>query len=260
MSEQISRQDTIVILGASRGIGREFCVQAVERGYQSLELVSRTEKDLSKLKKELLKLNPKVQITIHSVDLCDYSQVEKLVHSLEDRGAFPRHWIFSFGGFPGGTLVRENYEGLSWEMHKEIVELNMLAPMRILHQLVPELIRPNSDGIVEPASMLFLASQAAYRAQPTLASYAGAKFGLRGFLKGLHEEIRELGIRMSIIAPGMVDTGLIPSQPNLDREKLIPLKDVAGAMFFALECGSSSSPFELHLQPQREPFQKILKL
>lgn len=255
MAEQhLRKTDSLMIVGASRGIGEAIVWLALERGYQNLWLVSRREAALNKLRRDILHRYPGANVQVHATDLCDEKSLMSFVHRLQSEDVFPRHWLLTFGGSPTGKLQREPYESTPWLQIDQLLDLNLRAPMRLLHQVIPELLRPNADGMVEPASVITLASQAAHEPVPGVTAYAAAKHGLYGFLRSLADEVREVGIRFSVISPGYVDTELVTSHPSMDRSKFIQANDVARAVLFAAECESPTAPFEIHLRPQRSPF------
>ncbi|HVJ66100.1 MAG TPA: SDR family oxidoreductase [Bdellovibrionota bacterium] len=251
--KHLRKSDAIVIVGASRGIGENLARTLVEAGYRNLHLVARSQKKLEALRRDLERHSDEVSVRVHVRDMCIEKDLMALVHELQSENAFPRHWVLSVGGTPSGKFLIEPFESTPWEQIVSTVDLNFMAPMRIMHQVLPELMRPNSDGVVEPASVIALSSQAAHHARGGASVYAAAKHGLWGLVRSVAEEVRELGIRLAVVAPGMVDTELHPSHPKLDRSKMIPVEDVSRAILFTLECSVASAPFEVHIRPQRSP-------
>ncbi len=251
--KHLRKSDSIVIVGASRGIGENLARYLAQNDYRNLHLVARSQKKLEVLKRELERSSPNATVRVHVRDMCIEKDLIAFVHELQNDDAFPRHWILSVGGSPTTKIISEPFESTPWEHLRGLVELNLMAPMRIAHLVLPELMRPNSDGVVEPASIVAIASQAAHHPRPGTSVYAAAKHGLYGLMRSIAEEVRDLGIRVSVISPGMVDTELLPSQANLDRTKMIPPDDISRAILFALECSPASAPFEIHIKPQRPP-------
>jgi fengycin family lipopeptide synthetase B len=251
--KHLRKSDSIVIVGASRGIGADFARHLVESGYQSIHLVARSQKKLEVLKKSLELISEEVQIFVHVRDVCLEKDVMAFIHEMQNNYEFPRHWVLSVGGSPTTKIISEPFESSPWEQLRGLIELNLMAPMRICHQIIPELMRPNADGVVEPASIIALGSQAGHHARPGFSAYAASKHGLYGLMRSVADEVRDLGIRIAVISPGMVDTELLPSHPNLDRAKMIPTEDISRAILFSLECSAASAPFEIHIRPQRAP-------
>ncbi|MBI2533045.1 MAG: hypothetical protein HYW03_12680 [Deltaproteobacteria bacterium] len=70
----------------------------------------------------------------------------------------------------------------------------------------------------------------------------------------LYEEVREHGIKVSVILPGFVDTPLIPPNRQLDRSKMIQPNDIAQAVHYVLTSPASCCPVEITVRPQRTPY------
>jgi NAD(P)-dependent dehydrogenase (short-subunit alcohol dehydrogenase family) len=86
------------------------------------------------------------------------------------------------------------------------------------------------------------------------AAYSASKFGLIGFTQSLYEEVREHGIKVSVILPGFVDTPMIPPVKHLDRSKMIQADDVAQAVLFVLNAPATACPVEMTIRPQKTPY------
>jgi short-subunit dehydrogenase len=85
------------------------------------------------------------------------------------------------------------------------------------------------------------------------AAYAAAKFGLRGFTQSLFAEIRDHGIKVTAICPGVVDTDLIPLNRRVDRTKFLQPSDIAEAVCDVLASPLRACPTEVMLEPQHDP-------
>jgi len=85
------------------------------------------------------------------------------------------------------------------------------------------------------------------------AVYAAAKAGLIAFSRGCFSEMRNHGVRVSVVIPGLVDTGLIPPNKHLDRTLMLKPIDVARAIIQILAAPPETCPVELVLEPSRNP-------
>ena len=139
-------KDSVVILGASRGIGQEIALHLANEGYEKLILVARNLDALKALEKSVHKIQPDVSVTSYGVDLTDGSACEKFFHQLEDDGEFPKHWIFSYGGSPTGQSNRIPIERREWSNVEDVMELNLLSQMRLTARILLELLRPANES------------------------------------------------------------------------------------------------------------------
>jgi 3-oxoacyl-[acyl-carrier protein] reductase len=101
-----------------------------------------------------------------------------------------------------------------------------------------------------------IVSVAAKRGRSGEASYAAAKFGLLGFSQSLYEEVRQHGIKVASICPGLVDTDLIPANKKVDRAKFLQPDDIADSVQQILLSPIRACPTEIVLEPQFDPEQQ----
>ena len=84
-------------------------------------------------------------------------------------------------------------------------------------------------------------------------AYAAAKFGLLGFTQSLFAEVRDHGIKVAAICPGLVDTDLIPRNKQVDRDKFLHPDDIAEVVYDVLISPLRACPTEIVLEPQYDP-------
>jgi short-subunit dehydrogenase len=182
--------ERFVIMGASRGLGREF----VKKGFLHFAsshwlLISRK----SALLNDLVSVNPEFARSVTA----DFSKPEDQESSLAEISAFrPTRLIYFAGGGPFGK-----FEEKSWKDHSWCWEVNFLFPARIVHQTMRSL--PSLKQIV------LLGSQIAEdKGDPMAASYAASKHALRGLVRSVRAENPEIDLRL--YSPGYMDTELLP--------------------------------------------------
>jgi NAD(P)-dependent dehydrogenase (short-subunit alcohol dehydrogenase family) len=109
----------------------------------------------------------------------------------------------------------------------------------------------------QPGIIVNVASSAARRMPPGEAIYAAAKAGLIAFTHAAFAELRERGIKLSVIIPGLVDTPLIPHNKRLDRALMLRPEDVAAAVMTIVNAPAGACPVEMVLEPQRDPLRAV---
>ncbi len=101
-----------------------------------------------------------------------------------------------------------------WEA---LMEIDLLAPMRLCTLFMPGMIARGSGHIVNISSI------AGWTGAAGLAAYNSAKFGLRGFGEGLQEDLREHNIRVSTVYPWFSRTPILQSERyGLDEGGEVP--------------------------------------
>ena len=96
-----------------------------------------------------------------------------------------------------------------------------------------------------------IVSTASLRGVPTETVYCAAKWGARGFTQGLREEAAPLGVRVSAVLPGGVDTGFwdgAAPDRNLPRSEWLRADDVAEAVLALVRLPDHAVPQELVLR------------
>jgi len=176
-------------------------------------------------------------------DLARDDEIERLVE--ESRRAFGSVDILinNAGWGKRAPVIRMKREDLD-----QTLRVNLRAPILLANQLVPAMIEKGGGAVINIGSVSGKSGEA------NGAAYSASKFGLVGFTQSLYEEVREHGVKVSVILPGFVDTPLIPPNRQLDRSKMIQADDVARAVLYVLTSPPTSCPVEITIRPQRSPY------
>ena len=83
--------------------------------------------------------------------------------------------------------------------------------------------------------------------------YAAAKAGLIAFTLAAFAELRRGKTKVSVVVPGLVDTGLIPNNKRLNRAAMLRAEDVADAVMQIVRAPAHACPIEVVLEPQIDP-------
>lgn len=110
-----------------------------------------------------------------------------------------------------GVLIPQPYAQLSQEVWDEHVAVNLTGAHLVIQQALPLL----ADG----GSIVNISSGLAFAGMPARAAYAAAKAGLTGLTRSLIRELGTRGIRVNVIAPGMVETEMLAAQPAEARRR-----------------------------------------
>lgn len=177
-----------------------------------------------------------------SADLTRDKDIERLVVESSNFGVVDI-LVNNAGWGKKNTVVRSRVE--DWD---QTIRLNLRAPMILSKAFLPAMIEKSEGAVINIGSISGKSGEAGS------AAYAASKFGLIGFTQSLYEEVREHGIKVSVILPGFVDTSMIPPVKHINRTKMIRPEDVADAVLFVLNASSTCCPVELTVRPQRTPY------
>ncbi|MEM6292939.1 MAG: SDR family oxidoreductase [Myxococcota bacterium] len=185
---------TVIITGASAGIG-EACARQFGRAGAAVVLAARGAERLEALADALRS------------EGVDALAVPSDVSKPDDCAALVERAVEHFGQIDGlvnnaGANMRGGIENYTAAELASVVQVNLTAPIVLTRLALPHL-RTTGGAVVNVASL-------AGRVPVTHeAVYSATKFGLRAFTIAMAEEVRDAGVRMSVVSPGPVDTGFI---------------------------------------------------
>ena len=184
----------VLITGASSGFGEEFARQYAEQGH-SLVLVARRLDRLQRLA-EALRQQFRVDIVVERVDLSDVAAVSRLHQRLRERGVAIDILINNAGhGLQGPFLDGQLDAALA------MVQLDVASLTAVTHVFAQDM-RTRGRG-----KILLVASVLAYQGVQNFAVYSAAKAYVLRLGEALHRELKRDGITVTVLCPGMSDTG-----------------------------------------------------
>lgn len=185
---------TVLITGASRGIGRAIATAFAKAGYHLVITCSKSEKELLALA-ETLTTNYHTQILTSIGDIGDYSYVSQLFNDIE------KH----FGGVD--ILINNagiSYVGLLTDMSiddwNRILNTNLTSIFSTCKHAVPYMVAKQSGKIINISSVWGNVGASCEVA------YSACKGGMNTFTKALAKELAPSGIQVNAIACGCIDT------------------------------------------------------
>ncbi len=128
-----------------------------------------------------------------------------------------------------------------------LLDVNLTAAAVLTALALPGLVRR------APSALVYIGSGAARRAYPMNAAYVASKHGLAGLAHATFLDVRDHGVKVSLVSPGLVAAGaglLSPAGQERPHELLSP-DDVAAAVRFVVTFPATGCPVEIDLQPQR---------
>ena len=210
--------------GASRGIGAGIAAALTSDGVRVV-MLARNE---SRLNEAASRLKGSIAI---ACDVSDPKSVEKAAKQIRsDLGGAPDILINNAGIF-GVSIVEET----TTDFFARTINTNLVGPFRLIRAFLADMKKRKSGHIVTIGS---IADRSIFTGN---AAYSAAKFGLRAVHEVLRAELRETGVRASLISPAATDTEIWDTvtitdpagKPHSKRPMLSP-DDVVAAVMFAL--------------------------
>jgi clavulanate-9-aldehyde reducatase len=234
------------ITGASSGIG-EATAAALSRAGATVALAARRRDRLEALADRL-----EGPASVHEVDLSDDAAARSFVEAAyADHGAL--HILIN----NAGVMLLGPVSGADISEWRRMVDVNLWALLVCTHTALP-LIEGSGGG-----DIVNLSSVAGRRADAGAAVYNMTKFGVHGFSEALRQEALHAGIRVTIVAPGFVETELQGHNRNpvvkrsMDRARedigeVLSADDVADAVMHALTLPAHVCVNEVVVRPTRQ--------
>lgn len=214
---------TILITGASQGIGRETAILLSKSGYTIHGTYLLHEDEANVLSNEH-------GIVMHKVDLSSSEDILEFINTVKST---------SFDGLVNnaGVFEMENWHDYDYRSWARTLQVNLTAPL----MLACELSKTMPDG----SSIVNIASTDGLKAAFNTISYGVSKAALIQLTKSLSVNLGTRGIRVNAIAPGWIDTSMSVQAPTGVVENVVPLarkgqpKEVGAVVKFLLSNDSS---------------------
>lgn len=190
----MKQTETVLITGASSGLGKDFAHIFAEKGY-NLVLVARSEEKLNSIAKEL-EDKYKTKVTVLIQDLSENNSASKIYSEIKNQDIQIDILINNAGFGKIGVFINEKVETLT-----EMVNLNITTLTEMTALFLPEMIVRNQGKILN------IASTAAFQSLPNFSVYAATKAYVLNFTEALHYELKNKNISVTALCPGPTSTG-----------------------------------------------------
>lgn len=185
---------TVLVTGASSGIGRELARQ-MATGAKALALVARRRERLEALADELRHAHPSLEVIVRPTDLTDAAARDAMVDEVTEALGSVDVLVNNAGFGDVGA-----FDKADWDKLHRMIELNVTALTHLSHRLYPGMVERGRGGVLNVSSGFGL------QFMPSFAAYVGTKHYVSGFTESLHVEAARLGVTVTQVCPGPVDT------------------------------------------------------
>lgn len=194
MSKFHLQGSSVLITGASAGIGREFARQLAGHA-GSLVLVARRRERLDELQNELAKRNPDLVVHVRVTDLSEDRSIMELSDWLESEKFSIDLLINNAGLGDAGPFPTSGLQRL-----KEMLAVNITALTLLTRMLLPGMIARGRGAILN------VSSSAGFLPIAGFAVYAATKAYVTSFSEAIRAELRGTGVTVTSLCPGPVHT------------------------------------------------------
>ncbi|KUL28998.1 SDR family NAD(P)-dependent oxidoreductase [Streptomyces regalis] len=193
MSKIDYHRQTVIVTGASSGLGAEFARQLARRG-ANLVLVARRADRLQSLAAELTRAHG-VTVTTVARDLGRPDAGRTLRTELESRGIHATGLVNNAGFGTHDAFTAEDPDRL-----QSMIALNVSALVDLSHAYIDPLTSADTGVLINVASLL------GFQPTPYMSAYGATKAFVLNFTESLWEETRGTGLRVLAVCPGATRT------------------------------------------------------
>jgi short-subunit dehydrogenase len=232
LSSKYWNNKTVMITGASSGIGRGLALEIAARGAR-LGLLARREDALCDLVAEIKARNGTALAV--AADVRDSKAVRAAADRLRAELG-PIDVMIANAGI-GTTKPAAQ---LDPEQVAEVIDINVLGAVNSVAAVVPEMVERGSGQLVAMSSL------AGYRGVAKSAAYCASKAALSSFFESLRIDLRNTGVTVTILHPGFIKTPLTAGRAA-KMPYLMELDYAVKKIVTAIEKGKKSYAFPWQL-------------
>ena len=197
---------TILITGASSGIGAGMAREFAKKGY-NLAICARRMERLEELKNELT-TQYKVEVSARILDVTNYDQVFEVFKAFKANFGTIDRVIVNAGVGQGRRIGKGNFE-----INRATVETNFISALAQAEAAV-EIFRAQNSG-----HLVMISSMSAMRGMPKhLTAYGASKAGVAFLAEGIRAELINTQIKVTTIFPGYIRTEINEGAAKLPFE------------------------------------------
>ncbi len=187
---------TVLVTGASSGIGRETAIQFARKGANVI-LVARRSELLKKIAADIISKcdDQNIRVTAHMCDISKKDQVTNMIKTVLNEFENVDILVNNAGFAISGAVSNTSIEDIESQMRT-----NYFGMIYCTKSLLQHMTQRGSGHIINVASV------AASFGLPGIAPYCASKFAMLGFSEGLKHELKGTGVGVTVVSPIMVRT------------------------------------------------------
>lgn len=227
---------TVVITGASQGIGQAIAEAFAREGNARLALVSRSEKKLRAVAERCEAHG--AETLVIPCDVTDDDAVTEMTQRVLSTFGAPDVLVNNAGLFLPGSV-----QETTAQQFRDQVAVNLTSAFLVTQAFLDPMIQRGKGHL------FFMASVASIRAYAGGVGYCAAKHGLLGLARVVREETKAQGLQVTALLPGAT---LTPSWEGVDlpEERFMPPEDIANTVLGIYRLSDRTVVEEIILRPQ----------
>ncbi len=210
MADKFLKDQTAVVTGASRGIGRAIALKLADLGANVAFNYQSSQEHALSLEKELTAKGVKAKASC--VDIKDFEQVKKWIDDTK----------VEFGGLDvlvnnAGIIRDKALMMMSPDDWHQVIETNLTGVFNATRASIVTFMKQKKGLIVN------ISSVSGVIGLPRQINYSASKGGINAFTKALAKEVASFGIRVNALAPGFIETEILSGFNEEQKKKIIDM-------------------------------------
>lgn len=206
---------TVLVTGSSSGIGRAIALRLARAGHDIVVHCRASREKAEAVAAAVRELGRAARVL--QFDVADRAACRAALEAdIEAHGAY-------YGVVCNAGIARDNaFPAMTGEEWDGVVHTNLDAFYNVLHPVTMPMVQRR-----KPGRIVTLASVSGLLGNRGQANYSAAKAGIMGATKALAVELAKRNITVNCVAPGLVDTDMLPDEVREEALKMIPMRRVA---------------------------------
>ncbi|KAL8729048.1 MAG: hypothetical protein Q9181_005136 [Wetmoreana brouardii] len=227
---------TVLVIGASRGIGAHVAEAYAHAGASTLILAARTTVDLVEVAARCQRIRPGISVFLEHCDIANSGSVAAMAESIAKIGDGRLDVVINNSGFAGPNITSFT-AGVTDDFHR-CFEVNTLGVYHAAHYLVPLLLKTEGGA----RAFVVVGAAAAWITEGPIANmaYCSSKLAQLRLVEMMARQYANEGLLAVTVHPGAVKTEMAKTAPKEFVQFLVDSVDLCGAFCVWLTRDSSS--------------------
>jgi NAD(P)-dependent dehydrogenase (short-subunit alcohol dehydrogenase family) len=233
--------NTIVVTGASEGIGREIALACAKKG-ANLALIARNIEGLKETAKQALRLGSP-SASIYACNLQDFASIDSAVKKIVSDHP---QTIVALVNNAGIWQKKSGLENIPDQEILSVLNTDLTGLIKNTKELIPYLKEQQEAAIIN------ISSRSGITAQEGQAVYTAAKWGVKGFTQVLKEDLKDTSVHLSGVYQGGTNTKMFhkagETWPQEKLESFIPANELGELVAHLLTLPNRIWLSEVHVE------------
>jgi 3-oxoacyl-[acyl-carrier protein] reductase len=207
----MNEKKVAIVTGASRGIGRATAVELAKAGY----FVVINYKSNKAAAAETLKL---IESAGGAGEIMQFDVADTTQTGISIKDVVGRHKKIQVLVNNAGITADGLFMMLGEDEWDNVINTTLKGFYNVTKPVLREMVKAKCGSVVSVSSVAGIMPN---RGQT---NYAAAKAGIIGASRSLSKEVARFGIRINIVAPGLIETEMIKNAPVAEIKKVIPME------------------------------------